>query len=469
MNQEKIYKFGILGIVVILIATYTFLSMEPKVPTNTSDIKSTIPTSITESARPNVVFIILDTVRPDHLSAYGYQRNTSPNIDELAKKGTLFSNAFTVIPYTTAAHISMMTSLYPFVYQPRMPNAQPTGVVTLKDEYITLAEVLKSNGYNTAAFISVSMMAPSSGLDSGFDVYNYSVGVRRGNETVKIANEWLEENYEDPFFLWYHSYDPHDSYEPPEPFNKEFDDIGLGYDNISLSDFTAMKQALAKYDEDIHFGDHNVGLLLDKINELGLENNTLIIFMSDHGEQFGEHLIPVYQGMGPQVVFEHARALYDQEIRVPFIMKGPGIPEGEKRTALVQNIDITPTILETLNIPLSNDFQGKSLVPVIQNDEEVNDFVISHLYPIISTYYRTMIRTQDYKLIYDHYQRDSQFFDLRTDPQEQINLFNESSLVIDYEELLIKTITDNSHSTDIYVLRLEPEDKKNLEAAGYYN
>ncbi|MBU1855027.1 MAG: sulfatase-like hydrolase/transferase [Nanoarchaeota archaeon] len=477
MEKNKLYKLGILGIIILLLIIYAyprndfFKAKKTTLELNGdefyfSDVTPKKP--IKNTGNLNIVFIVLDTVRPDHLSAYGYERETSPNIDELAKEGTLFTNAFTVIPYTTSSHISMMTSLYPFVYQPRMPGAQPTGVAILEDNHLTLAEILRGNGYNTAAFISVSMMSPASGLNDGFEVYNYSQGVRRGNETTKVALEWLEQNYDEKFFLWVHLYDPHDPYNPPEPFDELFQDYELRYDNISLSDFTAMKQAIANYDEDIRFGDSHVGLLLDKIKELGIDNNTLIVFTSDHGEQFGEHLVPIYQGMGPQVVFEHARTLYDQEIKVALIIKSPGIPKNKKVDGLVENIDIMPTILEVLNIPLNKNAQGVSMLPLIKNEEETRSFIFSHLYPIISPYYKSTIRTKDYKLIYDHYNKENQLFDLKKDPQEQINIYTiMSDVAEEYERKMIELIQHYTITTDINIPTLESEAEQQLIALGY--
>ncbi|MBU1849729.1 MAG: sulfatase-like hydrolase/transferase [Nanoarchaeota archaeon] len=477
MEKNKLYKFGILVLVLVVISVYAYpkiklFDSKKEVLNQNNDFHYTAG-HLKELAemknKLNVVLIVLDTVRPDHLSCYGYKRETSPNIDKLAEEGTLFTNAFTVIPYTTASHISLMTSIYPFVYQPRMPNAQATGVVVVEDEYLTLAEILKTVGYKTAAFISVSMMSPASGLNQGFDVYNYSEGVRRGNETIIAANIWLENNYEEPFFLWVHSYDPHDPYNQPKPFDSMHEDFELYYDNVSLSDFTALKQAITNYDEDISYGDKYIGLLLDKIKDLGLNNNTLIVFLSDHGEQFGEHLVPIYQGMGPQVVFEHARALYDQEVRIPFIIKGPGIPKDKKIDALVENIDVMPTILDLLNIPFSKNIQGKSTLPLIKNkSSEIRSFVFTHLYPIISPYYRSSIRTKDYKLIYDHYNKESQLFNLKKDPQEQINIYEQNkTLTQEYEHLMIKLIEEHTESTEIAIHQIESSEAKKLEELGY--
>ncbi len=476
MEQNKIYKIGILVLVLIVIGTYAY----PK--TNLFNSKTEInleknnfyfndgtpKEKIEMNNKPNVVLIVLDTTRPDHLSAYGYPRQTSPNIDRLAREGTLFTNAFTVIPYTTSAHISLMTSLYPFVYQPRMPNAEATGVVVANEEQITLAEILKGQGYNTAGFISVSMMSPASGLNQGFDTYNYSEGVRMGNDTVKVANEWLENNYEEPFFLWLHSYDPHDGYVPPKPFDGMHEDSETLYDKVGLGDFTAMKQALTNYDEDISWGDHNIGVFLNKLRELEIYDNTIIVFVSDHGEQFGEHLVPIYQVMGPQVVFEHARALYDQEIRIPMIIKGPGIPKNRKIDALAENVDIMPTILDLLGIPLNEDAQGVSLVPAIRYNQEVKEFTFSHLYPIISSYYKSSIRTKDFKLIYDHYNKETQLFNLNNDPEEQINLVeHRTTLTKEYETKMIDLIKKYSLDIDLNIPRIELTEAKELEDLGY--
>ena len=488
MKKNRLQGIGILTLVLLLIFAYGFINYDEIInKLNTSDDDSNNDHTFVYDENYfsdgslnyktgdlndfNIVFIVLDTVRPDHMSAYGYERETSPNIDKIAKEGVVFTNAFTPIPYTTASHISLMTGLYPFVYQPRNELSQPTGIVIIDDKYLTLAEILNKIGYNTAAFISVDMMSTDSGLNQGFKTYNYSAGVRQGNETTKLATEWLENNYEEKFFLWVHDYDAHDAYNPPEPYFSKFKDYEELSDNISINDFTTLKDSIARYDGDINLVDNTTGLILNKITQLGIENNTLIIIVSDHGEQFGEHNVPIYQGMGPQVIFEHARTLYDQETKIVMIMKQPLIlPAGKVVDSIVENIDIMPTILSMIGLKDSTSNQGKDMIPAIKEGIDIKKYSISHLYPIISNYYKTSIRSDKFKLIYDHHNKETKFFNLIKDPRELENLYEKEHMQIiikEYEEELINIINQNTYDTEITVSNTDSKIHQNLLDLGY--
>ena len=476
MDKEKAGWMVLLLIVVVLIGLYTFVFTDVKVLDYEAELDSIEglnnngfqASNISEDY--NVLLIVLDTTRPDHLGAYGYPKNTSPNIDSLADEGVLFKNAFTTIPYTPSAHISMMTSTYPFVFQPRIPGAAPTGNVLIGDEYITLAEILRYNNYKTAGFVSVGLMSNHSGLNQGFDKYEVAEGVWTANKTVPKAVEWLDENYQSNFFMWVHLYDPHDPYSPPNNFSELHHDYEVPYDKVGVSGVSSIKQVLADYDGDISYSDQQIGLLLERLKELGVENNTLVVFTSDHGEQFGEHLPPYYRGMSAPLLYQHARALYEDEVHIPLIIKMPRkIEENITIEGLVENIDITPTILELLNISVPSQFQGRSMTEAIAGKENITrKYVFSHLYPIISPYYKSMVRTEDYKLIYDHYNQESQLFNLSNDEYEMVNLYdNETEIVSEMEDEMIDLIQEYTVITDLHVPDIRSESVEKLKALGY--
>ena len=419
----------------------------------------------------NVLFIVLDTTRYDHMSAYGYPRKTTPVFDELAEYGVLFENSYSVVPYTTSSHISMMSSQYPFVYQPRPMRANSSGFVTIPEKYLMMAEVLKANGYNTAAVISVGMMDWDSGLSQGFDYYNFPPGVRLAAETTPFALDWLEENANNgKFFLWFHLYDPHDNYMEHDGITEQYVDYNKMYDELYPQHFTEIRKVISRYDGEIRFGDDHIGMVIDKLEELGVKDNTLIVYTSDHGEQFGEHETPFYRGMSFPVLYEHARTLYDQETHVPLVMSLPGtLPEGKKVDSFVEHVDLMPTVLDVLGIPSTEKAQGVSLLPLMQGDvNSFRQFAFTHLYPIISPYYKSAVQEECWKYIYDHYQDEPQLFNLCDDPQETINLVDEEhEQALRLEEKLIEHIENYSGSVEGATPEFDVETFQRLRALGY--
>lgn len=284
----------------------------------------------------NVILISLDTCRADHLGCYGFERNTSPNIDALAADGIVFENAFTPIPLTLPAHSSMLTGTYP-LYHKVHDNIN----YQLDESNITIAEILSEKGYSTGAIISSYVLYPQFGIDQGFDSYNYTfvnpimAGTnkdteRRGGEASEFACQYLEEHKEEPFFLFLHYYDPHTKYDPPEPYASEYaDDL---------------------YSGEIAYTDHCLGQVIEKLKALDLYDSTLIIVVGDHGEALGEH-----------GEVEHGYFIYQCTTRVPFIIHPPGLKGGRKVRDVTSLVDVVPTILSYLKIDIPDYIQGKDL------------------------------------------------------------------------------------------------------------
>jgi arylsulfatase A-like enzyme/Tfp pilus assembly protein PilF len=265
-----------------------------------------------------VVLISIDTCRADYLSCYGYPRRTTPNIDRLARQSVLFRNAITPVPTTLPAHCSMLTGTIPPYHGVHNNIGYKLG-----QSNVTLAEILRPKGFTTAAFIGAFVLDSQFGLSEDFDTYDDSFeeirhnifgSERRAGETSRLANEWLQKHDKDEkFFLFLHYYDPHLEYEPPEPFASEF------ADNL--------------YAGEIAYTDYCIGLVIDKLKELGLYDSTLIIITGDHGEMLGEH------GEG-----DHGYFIYDGAIKVPLIFKLPWRTEGRKIDNVVGITDIVPTV-----------------------------------------------------------------------------------------------------------------------------
>ncbi len=283
----------------------------------------------------NVLLISLDTCRADHLSCYGYELATTPNIDAVAAEGTLFENVISPIPQTLPAHSSMLTGTIP----PYHGVHENVGGYLADESNITLAEILKEAGFVTGAAIGAVVLDSQLGIGQGFDDYydrfeNPVEGERGqerlGGETTEVALKWLEKNKDERFFFFLHYYDPHTEYDPPEPFASDFGD------NL--------------YAGEIAYTDHCIGRVLDKLKELDLYDSTLVIITADHGEMLGEH-----------GELTHMYFIYQGAIRVPLIFKVPGQNKAVRIKSIAGLVDIVPTVCKLLDIETPKNIQGVDL------------------------------------------------------------------------------------------------------------
>jgi arylsulfatase A-like enzyme/Flp pilus assembly protein TadD len=272
----------------------------------------------------NLLLITLDTLRADHLGAYGYEGVETPNIDRLGAEGVRFERVTTTVPVTLPAHASIMTGLNPFAH-----GVRNNGSFVLRDDAVTLAEVLRDRGYATGGFIGAVVLEAQFGIAQGFDDFNgmaqYQArtgdlsGERPGEDVVARASEWIR-GRRSPFFAWAHMYDPHDPYAPPEPY------AGRYADN--------------PYDGEVAYVDEMVGRLLQELADIGAADNTLVVVTADHGEGLGDH------GEGG-----HSFFVYDSTVRVPLIFWAPGVvPAGVVPAGGTSVADIFPTVLSLLGV-----------------------------------------------------------------------------------------------------------------------
>lgn len=318
----------------------------------------------TTQTHPNVLLITVDTTRADHLSCYGYSRLTTPNIDRLASQGVLFRNAYTPVPLTGPAHISLMTSLFP-----QQHGATINGMhMTTHPHPVTLAMILHRLGYKTGAYISAWPLKKGiTGLGRGFETYNqrfsyhYKVVnvARRGDEVGRASRRWLQRHAKHPFFLWVHYFDPHEPYE----LHQEYADLPHVPNSLQAKILPAsapppeMAKRIQAYDSEIAFDDHDIGKTFRLLDQLGLRDKTLIVLAADHGESLGED---GYVGHGDHI--------YQQIVHVPLILSLPkAIPAGHSVQGEVSLLDVMPTILDYLGFPvrLSN-VEGRSLKPLVE-------------------------------------------------------------------------------------------------------
>lgn len=281
----------------------------------------------------DVLLVTLDATRPDRLGFYGNHEIETPNLDHMAQRGVVFSHALATASTTLPSHASILTGLYPYHHGARV-NAR----FRLAPEQRTLAEILSEHGYRTAAFVSAYVLDARFGLAQGFDVYDADTSEapatlgfaeRRADVTTDRAIAWLREKARPPFFLWVHYFDPHVGYLPPEPFSS---------------------RSANPYDGEIAFVDRQLGRLVAAV-ESANPGHTLTVVTADHGEALGEH--------GEH---HHGYLVQEATLRIPLLMYAPGaIRAGVHVDARVSQIDLTPTILSLLGVPLPEGLDGVDL------------------------------------------------------------------------------------------------------------
>jgi choline-sulfatase len=291
-----------------------------------------------------VILISIDTLRADHLSCYGDKRIHTPHIDAFAEGGTLFAHSASLVPLTFPSHVTLLTSTYPFA------NGIEDNGDDLPPGAVTLATALKAYGYRTAAFVSTFILDRRFGLNQGFDVYDSPFDLHRhtgidpgdlkrpASDVESAAARWIGENAGKPFFVFLHFYDLHTPYDPPAVYRRRYPGSG--------------------YDAEIAYVDSTLGEFEDFLRQRGLFRKCLIVFTADHGEGLNEH--------GESA---HGYFIYQSTIHVPLIFHWPASSAGfpQRVDAPVSLIDVAPTILQFLGLPLPRQFQGHSLLSEIQD------------------------------------------------------------------------------------------------------
>ena len=353
----------------------------------------------------NVIIISIDTLRADHLGLYGYPRDTSPNLDAFAKKAVVFDQAIAQAPFTLPSLTSTFTSEYPSSH----------GVLDtsfrLSPSALTLAETLKAHGYNTAAFVGEGELQRVFGIDQGFDRYTDEGGISI-KENIPLAEKWILQNKGSKFFLFLQGFDVHAPYQKPEPYDDMFDKdyhglladrtkYQLDYstkspsailDNIKKingkpvlvqDDGTKIPLAqrdidniIAHYDGGIRYTDDLIQGFFDKLKQMGLYDNSIIIVLSGHGESLGDVLKRTHPSTENLNVIGHGQ-VYDEVIRVPLIIKYPNVTP-RHIASQVQLIDLFPTILDLLNISqdrqVKANIQGKSMLPLLRGKQKCDPY-----------------------------------------------------------------------------------------------
>jgi arylsulfatase A-like enzyme len=315
-----------------------------------------------EQRRPSILLITVDTLRADYLGAYGSSVARTPNIDRLAREGSLFERAAAPMPMTRPTHASILTARYP------REHGVVNNAISLPDTSRTLAEILRGEGYRTAAFVAVALLSAEAGFDQGFETFRgpTTSKQRPANEVVPEALEWLAGlSNDEPFFLWTHVFDPHIPYAPPAEYRDHSASAGeselaevswpvlreIARKNAGDVPAWVLHQAKSLYLGEIAYADHWIGSLLNEVDRLRGSENTMVVLTADHGECFEEG-----------VYFEHSDCLTEAALRVPLIVRYP--PEfagGTRRLGQASSIDVAPTVLRALGLDVPAEQSGRPL------------------------------------------------------------------------------------------------------------
>ena len=322
---------------------------------------------VTAASRPNLLIYVVDTLRADHLGCYGYSRPTSPELDRFARGAALFREARAQSSWTRPAMATILTGLLPATHQAEDVRDR------LPERIDTLAERLARHGYLTAMFTANGNAAGQFGFRQGFDDFAHLAERKRtrgihaqSQEVNRVVFDWLaKRDASRPFFLVVHTTDPHDPYTPRSPYRERF---AAGVEDGSIGNLAALRRlgelpaaevptraaALrALYDGEVASNDAAFGALLARLKALGLEEETVVVFTSDHGEEFFEH--------GGWL---HGRTLYEEQLRIPLVVRVPGAPP-RVLPGPAEQIDVAPTLLELAGAPVAAELPGRSLVAEI--------------------------------------------------------------------------------------------------------
>ena len=404
----------------------------------------------------NVVLISMDTTRADVVGCYGLTSNITPNIDALAAEGVLFENTYAPAALTLPSHCTMLTGTIP-PYHGVHDNLN----YRLPDSNVTLAEILKDNGFVTGAIIGSVILDSKYGLDQGFDFYDddfqqprspIHIVERQGGEISRIAGEWLQEHQKEKMFLFLHYYDPHRSYEAPEPYHKMF-----------LTNPPPSQKSLAYlqslYAGEVAYTDHCIKEVIDKLKQLGLYDSTLIIITADHGEMLSEH-----------EEMTHGYYIYQGSVKIPLVFKVPGVSAPRRIEKTVGLVDITPTVCSLLDIKRPFTFQGVDISGYLLDDEPENIKRHVYLESMTPTKYKgnSLLGIVNDKYKYIQTTRP-ELYDMVNDYPESVNLVAKYPKIVHRMKGFLKLMLDDIIASPSPDSTMETDDEtlKQLEALGY--
>jgi len=439
-------------------------------------------------SKPNVILISLDTLRPDHLSCYGYKRNTSPHIDALAQDGVLFRNVYSSTSWTLPAHVSMLTSLYAAHHEVYYPLQK------INSSIITLADMLRTNHYYCSGLTGGGYLNGKFGFAKGFDSYlefraykDVSLQTNEAELMMQKASQWLDAQKDKQFFLFVHTYQPHNPYANSSSYGKMFLSKNDTWKEANMPDlfadryhahFTEEEKSniINLYDGEIRYTDEAlIKPLIEKLKALNLYSSTLIVLTSDHGEEFDDH-----------GAWLHDHSLYNEALRIPLIVKFPDNTHKNTRIApLVRLIDIMPSILEYLVIKYTElNPDGKDFLSVINGTiktdrQYISDLALNSVYDIFPSV--IAINKDNLKLIVnkrikspyinavDFNGNPVELYDMSKDPGEKVNLARMPGYRAEISKLITQadSYTRNIQNQRTQNIEMDEELKEKLRALGY--
>jgi arylsulfatase A-like enzyme/Tfp pilus assembly protein PilF len=397
----------------------------------------------------SLVLVTLDTTRADRIGAFGGTTVPTPNLDRLAREGTIALGASSQVPLTLPSHASILTGRYPASH-----GVHHNGIYRLLDDEETIAEHLAASGFDTAGFVASYVLNRGFGTEQGFDVYDdvevnrYAGGRDQVFEAQRTADEvnarvdtWLAAHRDKRLFLWVHYYDPHEPYDPPEKPGRTLEGSG--------------------YDREISYVDACLGDLIETLRETGVLDRALLVIVGDHGEGLGEH--------GEKT---HGLFLYEGTLHVPLLLRAPGIiPAGRTIGGPVELVDLAPTVADYLGLPSFSRAQGKSLRARIEgrDDGRAAQARAETMMPRLEFGWADLRMLRDGRFKYIRAPRP-ELYDLRADPAEERDLVNvESGRAADMAgELNAWVAATTEASAEAASHRaLDPDEAARLRSLGY--
>lgn len=392
----------------------------------------------------NIFILSIDTWRADYLSYYNKNNVNTPNLDEIAKNGVYFENAYTVVPITTPSHSTIFTGLYPFSH-----GVRSNGGFKIPENIKTITEFLKEKGYQTGGFVGAFPLDRQFGFSKGFDVYDDDIkpkpfsltpysAERRAEEVADKAIEWMNKiDKKKPFFLFVHFYDPHHPYSPPDEYQKKYKEN--------------------PYSGEVSYCDEQAGRIFDFLKESKLYKKTIIIFLGDHGESLGEH------GELTHMIF-----IYDSTLHIPLAISGPKIPKGKRIKEEVSLVDLLPTILKIAEIDLPKYIQGKDLSLLWEgNKKPKKRFLYSESFlPKIQYHWAPLQSLREYPYKYIK-APEEEFYDLEKDPKEQNNIYKKDKNNAERFKKKLEIFLKENKIEKIANIKLDKESIQKLQSLGY--
>lgn len=390
----------------------------------------------------NVVFIAYDALQAAHVSHLGYDKQTTPVMDAMAKYGASFSNTISPASWTVPSYMSVFSGLYPSEHKLvnkytifTKENQIIANIKNLSPQVQTLAQVLKTNGYATGGFTGDAGVHSMFGYNQGFDVYTDEKSFGSFENSADHALAWLRDNKDRKFFLFLHGYDSHGQFQVGDNYQGRFvpKDYNGQYKGTSQEQAALREQALANgslnpttadidfwrglYDSKISDADSRVGNFMDEFDKLNLNKKTIFVIFSDHGTEVFEHN-----------KVDHGFSLYDELLHVPMVFIVPGMPSGLVVDNQVSTMDISPTVIRLLGISPGNQFasqlRGVSLIPLLEGKKMPERNIFSETDYRDYTHKRS-VRTHDkWKFIISLENGHKELYNLQVDPGEKKNLIN---------------------------------------------